>query len=161
MPIARKGREVMLKAKWILSLTTGALLSAVCAADEAQEFSEEPEVQPATAVPNATLGTEPIELPDLQMTLTIESLHDADDWMEQVVDIRFQNRSIESRLNRLDSIRFWTLADDGKTRFFLGVNKKGYLGFHFGAHPRDDESRDRSRGTVHYPVEVAPYRDTD
>ena len=151
----------MLKAKWILSLTTGALLSAVSAADDAPEITEETGIQPAMAIPNPMLGTNPIELPDLQVALTIESLHDADDWMEQIVDIRFQNRSIESQLNRLDSIRFWTLADDGKTRFFLGVNKKGYLGFHFGAHPRDDDSRERNHSTVHYPVEVESYRDAD
>lgn len=59
----------------------------------------------------------------------------------ELSDLEFQDSGILGRASRLRSLSFLTLAEVGRTRLFLGVNKEGLVGLHFRAFSRHSSGR--------------------
>jgi len=110
----------MLRASRMAFLIVGTLLSTAGFADDATVYRSD-----ARALPPPTLT---LELSDLE----------------------FQDSGILGRASRLRSLSFLTLAEVGRTRLFLGVNKEGLVGLHFRAFSRHSSSRNLELARMPY-----------
>ena len=129
----------MLQAKWMASLAIGLLLSATGSADEVGLSAKNDESINAAPLALDYFLLESTYGPFWQPVPIIEALDYSDDWQQPIADIHFPDGSIYGRVSRIRSLRLLTLTEDDKTRLFLGINEKGFLGLHFGAHPSNDD----------------------
>ena len=53
-----------------------------------------------------------------------------------LADIRFEDSSTLTRLSKLRNVSILTLGQFGRSRIFVGVNRDGLVGLHFGAYSR-------------------------
>lgn len=60
---------------------------------------------------------------------------------ESNVEFKFHDSSALGRIRNLRSFSLLTLAETEKSRLFLGINKRGLFGFHFGYTPRSSSTR--------------------
>ena len=59
----------------------------------------------------------------------------------EISNLEFQDSGILGRASRLRSLSFLTLAEVGRSRLFLGVNKEGLVGLHFRAFSSNSSGR--------------------
>lgn len=139
----------MLQARWTASLAIGLLLSATGSADEVGLSAKNDESITAAPLALDYFLLESAYGPFWQPAPIIEALDYSDDWQQPIADIYFPDGSIYGRVSRIRSLRLFTLAEDDKSRLFLGINEKGFLGLHFGAHPSiDDKDEPRVKSTL-------------
>lgn len=60
---------------------------------------------------------------------------------EQDLQFEFQDSSALGRLRNLRSLSLLTLAETKRSKLFLGMNRRGLLGLHFGYTPGDGNDR--------------------
>jgi len=116
----------MLKANWMALLIVGTLLPAAALADDATISRADDQPAPVT-------------------TLSLE-----------LSDLEFQDSGILGRASQLRSLSFLTLAELGRTRLFLGVNKEGLVGLHFLAFPRRSSGRYLELARMPYLKNIKP-----
>ena len=58
-----------------------------------------------------------------------------------LADIRFQDSSTLTRLSKLRNLSILTLGQFGRSKIFVGVNRDGLVGLHFGAYSRNASER--------------------
>lgn len=76
-----------------------------------------------------------------QLTHPIETMAYANDWPQPMDNFDFQDSGILGRASKLRGLSFLTLAELGRARLFLGVNKEGLFGLHFRAFSRHSSGR--------------------
>ena len=101
----------MLKARFVVLLMFGTLMSAACFADETVAESADGVVYETQTISATTPYPE--------------------HWLKQVEDFEFQDNSPLGRVKRMRDLPLLTFSDTGSTRFFLGVNRDGVVGLHF------------------------------
>ena len=121
----------MLRANWIVFLIVGTLLPAAALADDAT--ISRAEGQPAPTI-----------------TLSLE-----------MSDLEFQDSGLLGRASRLRSLSFLTLAEVGRTRLFLGVNKEGLVGLHFRVFSSHSSGRYLELARMPYLKNIKPDTDTE
>ena len=132
----------MIKASWMVLLTTCSLWSAAGCADDVQSSKTDGELLSKT-----TLAVE---------TMLVESAHPSR-WrpfhptaattystkpLRPIADFDIQDADALSRVSKLRGLSLLTLAEFGQTRLFLGVSEEGLVGLHFNAFPRYDGEGD-------------------
>lgn len=123
----------MLNANWMVLLIVGTLLPAAAFADDATVSRGDSEPVPNPARSLESLQAQSAYAPRWQLTHPIETMAYADDWSGPMNDFDFQDSGILGRASKLRGLSFMTLAELGRTRLFLGVNKEGLVGLHFRA----------------------------
>lgn len=135
------GRQVMLKANWMLLLIIGTLLPAAGLADDAKSSRSTGKTPPLSALSLDLLSARSPYAPRWQLAHPVETIAWSDDWSRTMPDFDFQDSGILGRVSKLRGLSFLTLAEHGKARLFLGVNKEGLVGLHFHAHSRHGSAR--------------------
>ncbi|MGB5331009.1 MAG: hypothetical protein WBM80_10905 [Woeseiaceae bacterium] len=96
-----------------------------------------------------------------QLINPIETMAYADDWPQPMNNFDFQDSGILGRASRLRGLSFLTLAEIGRARLFLGVNKEGLVGLHFRAFSRHSSSRYLELARMPYLKNSQPDTETD
>lgn len=60
---------------------------------------------------------------------------------ESQVEFKFHDSSALGRIRNLRSFSLLTLAETERSKLFLGINKRGLIGFHFGYTPQGSSNR--------------------
>ncbi len=123
----------MLRANWMVLLIVGTLLPAAALADDATISRAEGKQAPVPALSLESLHAQSAYAPRWQLTHPIETMTYADDWSQPMSNFDFQDSGILGRASKLRGLSFLTLAELGRARLFLGVNKEGLVGLHFRA----------------------------
>lgn len=130
----------MLKANWMVLLIVGTLLPAAGFADDATNSRSNAKT-PLSIPSLESLHAQSAYAPRWRLAHPVETIAYADDWSGPMPDFDFQDSGILGRVSKLRGLSFLTLAEHGKTRLFLGVNKEGLVGLHFHAFPRRGNGR--------------------
>lgn len=131
----------MLRANWMVLLIVGTLLPAAALADDATISRAEGKQAPLPALSLESLHAQSAYAPRWQLTHPIETLTYAEDWSQPMSNFAFQDSGILGRASKLRGLSFLTLAELGRARLFLGVNKEGLVGLHFRAFPGRSNGR--------------------
>ncbi len=123
----------MLRANWMVLLIVGTLLPAAALADDATISHAEGKQAPVPALSLESLHAQSAYAPRWQLTHPIETMTYADNWSQPISNFDFQDSGILGRASKLRGLSFLTLAEPGRARLFLGVNKDGLVGLHFRA----------------------------
>jgi hypothetical protein len=134
------GSMVMLKANWMVLLIIGTLLPAAGLADDAASFGTKKPL-PLSAPSLDSQQAEPVYALRWRPALGAETISRSDHWSRSMQDFDFQDSGILGRMSKLRGLSFLTIAEAGKSRLFLGVNKDGLVGLHFHAFPGQGNRR--------------------
>ncbi len=126
----------MIKASWMVLLTTCSLWSAAGCADDVLSSKTDGELLSKTTRSVESMLVES-EYPSRwrpfhPTTATVYSSKP----LRPVADFDILDADALSRVSKLRGLSLLTLADFGQTRLFLGVNEEGLVGLHFNAFPR-------------------------
>ncbi|MDH3304143.1 MAG: hypothetical protein OEM50_00670 [Gammaproteobacteria bacterium] len=130
----------MLKANWMVLLIVGTLLPAAGLADDAAFFGSSKPL-PLSAHFLDSQPAEPANALRWRPALPAETISHTDHWSRSMQDFDFQDSGILGRMSKLRGLSFLTIAEAGKSRLFLGVNREGLVGLHFHAFPRQSNGR--------------------
>ena len=75
---------------------------------------------------------------------------------ESSVEFKFHDSSAMGRIRNLRSLSLLTLAETERSRLFLGINKRGLFGFHFGHRAPDSGDRSLELARMPYLNSTAP-----
>lgn len=131
----------MLKASWMALLIVGVLLSAAGVADDAKPTDPGVDEPLAADLALAVSLADPEYASRWQLSHPVENMAYSYDGLRPIANIDFQASGALARARKLRELSLLTLAEVGPTRLFLGVNRRGVLGVHFGALPRPGDER--------------------
>lgn len=135
----------MKRASWRALSAFVMVLPAAGFADEHHSPDVDGEPLPVTTRSAETLLAESVYAPHW-WPLADSDIHTfSGDWPQPLsgfeFTLRFQNTSALARVREVRSLSLLTLAEFGRTRFFLGVSNDGLLGLHFNAVARHNKQR--------------------
>lgn len=131
----------MLKGSWMGLLIVSMLFSAAGLADDAKSPNAEDKALPMVAPSLKALPVTSEYAPRWQLSHPVETMVYSSDGSRPIANLDFQDSGAYARARKLRELSLLTLAEVGPTRLFLGVNRKGLVGIHFGALPRPGDER--------------------
>lgn len=69
---------------------------------------------------------------------------------DTALQVRFYDNSPYAQVSRIRSLSFLTLADSGKSRWFVGINSDGIIGLHYRATAQYKRDARASDVRLHY-----------
>ncbi len=151
----------MLRADWMVLLIVSMLLPAAALADDPTIPGAEGKQAPVPALSLESMHAQSAYAPRWQLTHPIETMTYADDWSQPMSNFDFQDSGILGRASKLRGLSFLTLAELGRARLFLGVNKEGLVGFHFRAFPSRSNGRYLELARMPYLKNNKPVAETE
>ncbi len=131
----------MLRARWVMLLIIGMLLSAAGYADDTKRSNADGESLPGETRSIEALLEESAYASRWQLYQPLDTIAYSDDRERPIADINFRDGSALARISKLRNLSLLTLAEVGQTRLFLGVNDDGLVGLHFNLFSRADDTR--------------------
>ena len=131
----------MLKARWVMLLTIGMLLSAAGYADDTKLSNADDESLPEVTRSVAALLAESRYASRWRLYHPVDAMTYSDKWPRPIAEFNFQDDSALARVSKLRNLSLLTLAEIGQTRLFLGVNNDGLVGLHFNLFSRAGDAR--------------------
>lgn len=143
------GTEAMRNATWNV-FVAGILISTAAIADDGK--SSDPGNAMASTLSRAVGGllADSTTPPRLPLDASTDDSSYGSRELHPIANIRFRDGSVMGRVSKLRSISFLTLAEDKKTRLFLGVNGDGLVGLHFVASSKQSDERYLSLARMPY-----------
>ena len=140
----------MLRISRIALLTVGVLWSAACSADDIHPAKADRESPPVETITVESILAESGYASLWQSIPPVDATAYTDDLTRPITVFDFREASAVANLSRLRSLSLLTLAEIGDTRLFLGINKKGFVGLHFGTSSQYGDERHLEVGRMPY-----------
>lgn len=131
----------MLKDKWMTLIATVMLMPAAAVADDVNDTNVNDESSPYVTRSVTALLEGMMYASRWKLSQPVEAIAYEDASRRLLDDVNFVDNSALSRVRKLRGLSLLTLADVGKSRLYLGVNKDGLVGLHFNISPRYDDER--------------------
>lgn len=122
----------MLKANRIALLTVGVLWSAAGFTDDMHTAKADRESPSVESITVESILAESRYASRWQSIHPVDATAYSDDLMRPIIAVDFNDASAVAYVSKLHSLSLLTLAETSNTRLFLGINKKGRVGLHFG-----------------------------
>ena len=121
----------------IVIFSLGILVSGIGFADELNDADATESVSAATYILPADLTSEPQwRLSDTASDIVYTSIPTT-----PLFDVEFRDSDTLKQLSKLRNLSFLTLAEKWNSKFFLGVNRDGLVGFHFTLSHRQNQDQ--------------------